>query len=330
MFGNKEGWLVSVAIVAVVGLMLWKFELLTAPGIARPSGQFKDLREPIALPVKPEEALAGVMTEDRDAGDLYWKAIKLYQDAPETYENKGAKYTDRLDDLKAVDLLVDATAAKQATIFLRKPELIVNYKYPWPEMDALFEVGRVANSIAFSFQARGDEAQTKKYAHASFSLGAKLYNERITHGELDVGIKLMQGAGDTLRTLAKRQGDKAGEERWQKFGDATSNYYKTRVLDLYRALMSEGLVQIEANAGDVFELARHNDDRMWKVESLLRLGRYKYNATRKGDQIGARRMLSDDPTRYGYQDWTKSPDPAVKAAALAAKKLTVEEYRTIE
>jgi hypothetical protein len=330
MYGNKEGWVMSVAIVAVVGLMLWKFELLTVPSIARPSGQFKNLREPIALPVKPEDALAGVMTEPRDAGDLYWEAIKLYQESPETYDKPQPKYTDRLGELKAVDLLVQATGAKDATIFLRKPELLVNYRYPWPEMDALFKLGIVANSIAFSFQARGDEAQTKKYAHACFALGAKMYTERLTHGELDAGLKLMQTAGDTLKTLAKKQGDKAEQDKWQRFGDATSEYYKSKVQKLYQVVMSAGMIHIGGNAGDVFELAQHNEDRMWKVESLLKVGRYKFNAARKGDQVGAERMLSDDPVRYGYQDWTKSPDPAVKAAALAAKKLTVEEYRTIQ
>lgn len=330
MFGNKEGWLMSLAIVALAGLMVWKLDLASAPAIARPSGQFKNLREPIALPIKPEDALAGVMTEERDAGDLYWQAIKLYQESPEPYDKTQPRYTQRLDELPAIDLLVKATGAKDATIFLRKPETLVNYRYPWPELDALFRLGMIANSIAFSFQADGDEEQTKKYAHACFSLGAKLYNERLTHGELDVGIKLMQTAGDTLRTLAKKQGDKAEEQKWQQFGDATSAYYKTKVLELFRVLMSDGLKHIDANAGDVFELARHNEDRMWKVEALLRLGRYKYKATRQGDQIGARRMLDEDPVKYGYQDWTKSPDPAIRTAATAAKNLTVEEYRQIE
>lgn len=329
MYGNKEGWVMSVAIIAVVGLMLWKFELLAAPSIAKPSGQFKNLREPIALPVKPEEVLAGVITEDRDAGDLYWQAIKLYQESPETYDKTRPKYTDRLGELKAIDLLVQATSARNANIFLRKPELLVNYKYPWPEMDALYKLGIVANSIAFSFQAQGDEVQTKRYAHAAFSLGAKMFNERLTHGELDAGIKLMQASGDTLKTLAKKQNNKAEQDKWEQFGQATKGYYEAKILKLYQVVMSAGMVHIGANAGDVFELAQHNEDRMWKVEALLKVGRYRFNAARKGDQVGAERMLSDDPTKYGYQDWTKSPDPAVRAAALAAKQMTVEEYRMI-
>ena len=130
MFGNKEGWLMSVAIVVLAGLMLWKLELLSPPGIAKPSGQFKNLRELIALPVKPEDALAGVMAEERDAGDLYWEAIKLYREAPEPYDKTKPRYTQRLGELKAIDLLVEATSAliflvaKYQSRTTKSPELI--------------------------------------------------------------------------------------------------------------------------------------------------------------------------------------------------------------
>src|SRR5687768_9998258 len=119
MWGNKEGWLISLVLAALMGWWMWG--LTKVSDIARPSGQFKNLREPIALPVKPEDALPGVMTEDRDAGNLYWKAIELYIADPEPYDKSTPKYVDRLDQLEAVRLLVEAAPAKDATIFARKP-----------------------------------------------------------------------------------------------------------------------------------------------------------------------------------------------------------------
>jgi hypothetical protein len=328
MYGNRPGWLISVLIAVAMGWMIFNFG--RAPAIGKPSGQFKNLAEPIKLPIPPDQALPGVMTQDRDAGEQYRQAIEAYLTDRRTYDKSEPKYYDRRDKLPAIDLLVSAAPAKRATIFSPKPETLVNYRYPWPELDALMKLGMIANQIAFSAQARGDEETTNKYAGACFSLGAKLYEERLTHGELDVGLKLMQTAGDTFKSFAKKKGDAAAVARWEQFGQQTSGYYTTNIQKLIQKVFSAGRGDVDAHAGDVFELARRNPDRMWRVESILKVGRYKYQATRMGDQVGAKRMLSDDPTKYGYEDWTKHEDPAVRTAAKAARELTIEQFRMIQ
>ena len=328
MFGNKQGWIISVLIAAAMGWILVKFG--QAPAIAKPSGQFVNLTQPIKLPIVPAEALPGVMTEDRDAGEQYRQAIQAYMDDRKTYDKAEPKYYDRRDKLPAIDLLVSAAPAKRATIFSPKPETLVNYRYPWPELDALMKLGLIANSIAFSAQARDDQETTRKYANACFSLGAKLYEERLTHGEFDVGLKLMQTAGDTFKSLAKRKEDSAAQAKWEQFGQQTNTYYVNNIQKLYQKVVSQARPDVAAYAGDVFELARNSPDRMWRVESILKVGRYKFNATRSGDQVGAKRMLSDDPGQFGYEDWTKHEDPAVRTAAKAAKELTIEQFRMIQ
>ena len=73
----------------------------------------------------------------------------------------------------------------------------------------LFNLGQIANSVGHYYVAskkNADPELAKKYLHAGFSLGAKLYEERVTHGEMMNGIKLMQGAADSLKELAKRNG----------------------------------------------------------------------------------------------------------------------------
>jgi hypothetical protein len=328
MFGNRQGWIMSALIVLAMGWIIVK--LGRVPGIAKPSGEFTNLTAPIKLPIGPAEALPNVMTEDRDAGDLYRQAIAAYVKDPKPYDKSEPKYYDRRDKLPAIDLLIKASTAKRASIFLPKPETLVNYRYPWPELDKLMKLGLISNSIAFSAQARNDAETTNKYARACFALGAKLYEERLTHGELDVGLKLMQTAGDTFKTLAKKQGDAATEARWEQFGQQTSSYYMTSIQTLYQKVVSDSSADVGLYAGDVFELARHSPDRMWRVESILKVGRYKYKATRIGDQIGAKRMLSDYPPRFGYEDLMTHDDPAVRAAAQAAKNLTIEQFRMIQ
>lgn len=321
MFGNKIGWILSMIIA---GLMGWGiFTLGAAPAIAKPSGKFKNLATPIHLPMSPDEALPGLMTEDRDAGDQYRQAIQLYLEDRRAYDKD--KQYDRRDKLPAIKLLVEAASARKASIFSATPETLVNYRYPWPELDVLMKLGMISNSIAFTAQARGDEATTKTYAGATFALGAKLYEERLTHGELDAGQKLMQTAGDTFKALAKRIGDIAAELHWQKFGEQTAAYYKQNIQALYQNLARDS----GADAGDTFALAMQNPDRMWRVESILKIGRFKFNASRYGDQVGAKRML-ENPEKYKYADWSKDKDPAIRAAAKAAKELTIEQFRMIQ
>src|SRR5689334_15621610 len=114
MWGNKPGWFISAVILAVMGWMLWSFG--RPEGVSPPSGQFK-LAEGIKLPVSPEEALPGVMTEDRDAGELYQQAIRIYQENPRGYDNFEVKHVERIPDLRALAFVVEATTAKRSKIF---------------------------------------------------------------------------------------------------------------------------------------------------------------------------------------------------------------------
>jgi hypothetical protein len=298
--------------------------------IPAPSGQFANLREPVRLPVAPADVVPGVMTDDRDAGEEYWRAIELYKRFPADYRRAELSNTTKISRLPALNLVVDGTSAKRATLFAQRSELLVNYKYPWPELDAISELGQLSNSVGHYYVARKpDEKLAKKYLHAGFSLGAKLYDERVTHAEMMAGIKLMQGAVLSLKELAKQQNDSARQAALDRFANETSAWYATSADKLYQKINSTERADLLHNAGDVFEVAQHSPDRMWRAEAILKLGRYRYNAPRRSDQVWASRMLGDNPEQFGFKDLTKDPDPAVKTAATAAKALTLEQYRGI-
>ena len=63
-----------------------------------------------------------------------------------------------------------------------------------------------------------------------------------------------------------------------------------------------------------------SQERVWRVEGVLKLGMYKYYTNTAGDRRAAVRTV---------KSLLKDPDPAVAAAALAARELTIAQYRTI-
>ncbi len=331
MWGNKEGWLVSTIILALMGWMLWTFG--RPEGISKPSGQFANLTDPIRLPVLPDEVLPGIMTEDRDAGDAYWQAIQLYLADAKAYKTFDFKNVGKASEIKPVGLILKATGAKRASIFINRPQILVNYKFPWPEMDAASRLGQLVNSIGHYYvvsKTNADETQAKRYLHAGFSLGTKLYEERVIESEMISGIQLMRGAADSLRELAKRKGDAAAEQALLRFGNETNNYYTTKIQKLYQKVGATGVTDLRVYAGDVFALATKNPDRMWRTEALLKIGRYKFEKGGSvGDQLWARRLL-DEPQRFGFPDFAQDADPAVRAAAAAARDLTLEGFGRIK
>jgi hypothetical protein len=330
MWGNKEGWIISGIIVVLMGWMIWT--LGRVEPIAKPSGQFSNLEEPIKLPVAPAEIIPGVMTEDRDAGDLYRQAIELYREKPKTYDKFEVTRIAEAKNLPALELVLQAGTAKRAKIFIDAPQTLVNYNFPWPELDAIFHLGQLSNSVGHYYvvsKTNSNEELAKKYLHAGFSLGAKLYEERLVHAEMMNGIKLMQGAVDSLKELAKRKGDAAREQQLEQFGKQTTAYYSAKVQKLYEKVVTGAPADVATYSGDVFALAMKNPDRMWRTEAILKVGRYRYEkGGRPGDQIWATRMLNE-PQRLGITDFAEDPDPAVRAAGVAAKGLTVEQFRMI-
>jgi hypothetical protein len=101
---------------------------------------------------------------------------------------------------------------------------------------------------------------------------------------------------------------------------AMEGYDHDVVEPIYEVLTSADPAKIAANAGDIFRFATRSRERMFRVEAILKLGRYRFNSARAADQMAAPRFL-----RFLGHD----ADPAVRAAAQAAGGLTVEQYRMI-
>ena len=67
-------------------------------------------------------------------------------------------------------------------------------------------------------------------------------------------------------------------------------------------------------------IAKNGPDLMWRVEAEMKLGRYRFNAASRGDQLATKKVLTA---------LDADPSPLVKTAATQAHDLTIEKYRMI-
>jgi hypothetical protein len=84
--------------------------------------------------------------------------------------------------------------------------------------------------------------------------------------------------------------------------------------------VQEAVMVVEPKPGDIFALAEKAAEPMWRVEAILALGRLRYSAERSGDKQGAAKVVAALCT---------AGDPRIRTAAIAARDLTVEQFRKL-
>jgi hypothetical protein len=189
-----------------------------------------------------------------------------------------------------------------------------------PLLNAASALGGAATRAALLLQTK-DSAAAMKYAQAAFSFGEKLFQERLTAPEMMAGLELMSESSVVMKKLAQTSADSALAARIATFDAARLDFYKQRIEPMLRVLTAVDDKVVSEHAGDVFYLAQRAGDRVWRVEAIFALGRMKYfvgSEGRAADQRGAPRML---------QKLTEDPDPVIRAAGIAARDLTIDEYR---
>jgi hypothetical protein len=165
---------------------------------------------------------------------------------------------------------------------------------------------------------RPDDA--RRLYEAVFSLGQKLFDERLSYAELDTALTLMAKGSTMIRINAESSGGSAKADAVKQFDEARIKYVKERIQPMVRVIGSNDQQVLEQHAGDVFYFARHAPERMWRVEAILKIGRYRFNAGRVGDQRSAMTVL---------RKLSEEHDPVIRTAANAAQQLTIEQYRML-
>lgn len=320
MWGNRLGWILSFLSIAAIVLFL-RYISITAEQSA-PRTDFS--RNPtsaaaIALPIDPAVVLPE-MTNPRDSSATYRRAAEQVLIKPFDYEAfaRSGQIRD-IEDIPAINTLLEASTSSFARFFEDSPQQVITYVNEKPTLDSLLTLGRCSNRIGLLIQdTRPGDAM--KHYEAAFSLGIKLYRERLTWAQLDAGLRLMAENGRLIAELADALGQPDRAAAARRFDAARITYVNQQLLPMRRILSSPDQESVALYVGDVIHFARHAPERMWRVESVLRLGLYRFNASRLGDQRVAGRVIDE---------LTKDPDPMVRLAATTARELTIEQYRML-
>lgn len=322
MFGNRLGWGIS-AVICMFAAFLANL-VYQAARVSAPTGWVPRTIQPLTTAASAQTLVPDI-TEPRDAGELYRRAIDDYLANRAAYDALATA-----KDLNPVAItarpglvaLLEATRCATMKLFTAQPQEVVRYDADKPPLDALHQVGKVALRIAL-LSAASDPVAARKYYEAVFSLGLKLYQERIVFGELSLGEELMGTAAAGMKSLAERSKDAERVRLIQQFDTDRLNEHQAKLQPVWAVISSIDEGTIAKHAGDLFVLAQERGiDRLWRVEATLKLGRLGYLAGRRGDQLAAMRVLremSQDP----------GEDPIVKLAAERARALTIEEYRML-
>jgi hypothetical protein len=320
MWGNTLGWSISAVLV---GLTISLVVYLDRTGrISTPRTDFSQKTGAggeIRLPVPPSVVLSK-LDDSIDSTEIYRRAILKYNEDPFTYGRFVRAGRERdIADLPAIKILHEAAASSRADIFAASPATIVTMKSDIPDLQALLTLGQAARRAGqLIAKSKPDEAMALH--RAAFALGAKLYTERLSFAELSIGLTLIAESAAAMRSLARDNGDTTFERGVAEFDTARINYVNDQIAPMNNVLRAVDQTVLETHFGDVLYFARNAEERMWRVEAIFALARYRFNAAKSADQTLAEntlRQLSDDE------------DPIVRLAARVGRDLTIEQYRMI-
>ncbi len=329
MFGNKTGWIISAIIVILEGLGMYALYTVSQPSDPTALGR-QAAKYVMELEDSPRSLAGSFMTDSSQpgSGEMYLKAIQDFRSHPkdykEFYERKDflSKSTQKLDpasipappaELAGIKLLKDATKFQNGRLFsgdASKYGEIINYQTNKQSLEDLGQVVNCTWHMGKWHKAKGEDAEAKACFQAIFSLGVKVYDERLLLEECDKGLGFINMGAGELASL-----DPSQKQALTSYSESEHAFYDKRVKPIQKVTHT-----VNANAGDLIEFAKHGGDRMWRIEGLLALGRVKFTADRVGDQKSAIRVLkaiSNDVTE----------EPTIHFAAKLAADLTVEEFR---
>jgi hypothetical protein len=320
MWGNALGWCISAVIVAATALGL--IALQSRITTVSPTTELASAANGAALSLSVSPGVVLAPTDQADAGLLYRKAI-------EDFEADRAPYTDFLQrgtkleasDLPALDHLLAAAKHGAADIFASHPETIITVRaHRCPELEALRSLGQCAVRIALLKQP-SDPADAARYADAAFALGARLFEERLTLAELRLGIELIV---QSARLIEMCNPPRAAPAR--QFADACRTLVSRRIDPMAHAIVTIDPAALATHTGDVFYFARNAQERMWRVESVLAIGRLRFNACPRRRPAHRRARARSADERPGPGRSRRRPrgqgthDRAVPVAGMSAVK----------
>lgn len=223
--------------------------------------------------------------------------------------------------IRSIDALLARRWQKLSPVWGTRLEPIIRYRNK-PELDAMFALGRATIRDGLDLLPVDPDAARQRFESA-FLLGRAMFEERLTFDELVAGLGLMGESAAAIRMHAVQTGDTAMATWIDEFDSKRIRLFNDVVSPVRAATWTFDPAKLARHAGDLFELARHSRERMWRVEATLAIGRFRFDAGegRARDQRHAEEILAE---------LSNDSDPAVAHAARLAAGLSVEEFRLIK
>ncbi|MGA2584152.1 MAG: hypothetical protein ABSG31_12810 [Tepidisphaeraceae bacterium] len=308
---NRWLWISSgVALVGIVGLLAWYFfQTQISPRTAL--SLTPENLQPLSLPA----GVADVLTQNDsgNAGAIYLSAAEAY----ESQQGQCDQFADKPigDPPAPIAQILSAAGTKCDSIFAGNPSAIVNYDAEHPPLDDLQQLGSDMDKIGLILLHRHQADDAKRYFTAVYALGWGMYSERLNYDEYQKGMGLLNESSQGLAEC-----EPASATELSQASDSRVRFDTDHVQPIYTKIVSIDPQDVADYAGDVFAFATDCQDRMLRVEAILKLGRYRFDAAKTSDQTAAPKTLSN---------LAGNSDPVVAAAANAALNLTLDQYRTI-
>lgn len=325
--GNKLGWvLAGVAVLGVTALVLVVvvFPPASAPTGATLRGGSLDLH---LVGVSAAKVIGAVPAGKGNAGDDYRKAIDAHRKHAKLIAEAIGKFGETprvhptlpppaLEALEQIASHVAAGAARKEMrfTFVHTPATF-EYGYFYRPTEDLERVAEPLSLLVYHYRAAKRYADAEKVLRDRFVMGWHMMNERSRTDLVTRGIAIQEQTISSLKTLYReRPGGHAA-----KIADLAE--YATALREVREHYFRKHLIFASANSiepGDVFNIAVNDKDRAFRVQAILALGRLRFVATRRGDVRRTKKLI---------ERFLESDDPLERAAAVAARDLTPEEYR---
>jgi hypothetical protein len=326
VFGNRLGWIISGAIVFAFTVLV--FVVSDALQLTERTA-FSSEEKLAALSIQLASRSKG-QGDSSDGGELYLQALAAFNDSTSACEDFAQKPVDQSSAQsanpspvaklpKAFQLLRVAGQKSSAAIFSADPGRIINYQSDHPDLESLSQLGELANKAGLILlRIDNQPKEGRAFFLDANALGRAMYLERLNFDEYYKGLGLLTASLQCLAECEPEGSQQKKDFLWQI--QILTNYDTEHVLPIYKVLASANQATIAQSAGDVFAFAMDSRERMFRVEAILKLGRYRFDALRNADQLGAGRTIAR---------LVNDSDPVIKTAANAAQELTIEQYRMI-
>jgi hypothetical protein len=324
--GGKAGWIIAgvlVVFVAVLVIYLVFFPSPSDPTMATRAKGFMEIKAP---KVDIQKVIGLNPSGPGNAADDYIKVVNLFKDSANSEllgeavdvlegDMQATLPANLLDLLtKAADLCKPALTKKDMQFtFHHTPKKFRGLRWADGRL-GFVDVHFALQYLRIHHYRKKEISKALELLRQQFVLGWHVMNERV-RGELTItGMDIQLDAADTLvRFFTPEQAPNQ---------DAIRRYH-SELSDARAAMESKNRVvwDSEFAPGDAFNILRHDEDRTWRVETLLAMCKMKVEGRiyERGDTKLFQKLLGEN---------LAGGDPFLQAAAETLRDCTREQVQS--